>query len=508
MAQADYVVANGTGAAVRSDLNGQLAAIVSNNSGATEPATMYAYQWWADTTAGLLKLRNSANSAWITMRQLDGEFSTVPVENGSAAAPSIYFKDSGTDSGFFSPGTDAVAISTAGTNRLHITSGGLVGIGSSAPGHELVVRGAEPYLEIRDNRNKTWSGEEVYSGILFGTDDNTFPNDPQAFIKAVHTRAGTGHTSADAGLTFGTSESTVLPAIERVRITYDGKVGIGNTGPDAKLHITGGASFTGGEANLAVTSSTTASVPATISSLNSDATLQIFAGGLGSGGSRGGQIDLKGGAAATDAGAILFRTGTGTGGTSQTEKARLDASASGRLLVGTSTASSSAYSTLLQIASGGADSFGTPAILVANTGATPTDGTALGVYDFSAANHSAAARIIARRDGGTWTAGSSQPTRLEFSTTADGASSPTERMRITSSGQTKVFSSSDYTFLAYSVKGANATTDRLFAGIHSATGVNDWNVKFSGMDKRQRPKHQQLLRRYLRHQTEREHCRC
>jgi hypothetical protein len=62
------------------------------------------------------------------MRQLDGEFSTVPVENGSAAAPSIYFKDSGTDSGFFSPGTDAVAISTAGTNRLHITSGGLVGI--------------------------------------------------------------------------------------------------------------------------------------------------------------------------------------------------------------------------------------------------------------------------------------------------------------------------------------------------------------------------------------------
>ena len=63
MAQADYVVANGTGAAVRSSLNGQLAAIVSNNSGATEPATMYAYQWWADTTTGLLKLRNSAGTA-------------------------------------------------------------------------------------------------------------------------------------------------------------------------------------------------------------------------------------------------------------------------------------------------------------------------------------------------------------------------------------------------------------------------------------------------------------
>jgi hypothetical protein len=59
--QADFiVVANGTGAAVRSDLNVQFAAIVSNNSGATEPATMYAYQLWADTTAGLLKLRNSS----------------------------------------------------------------------------------------------------------------------------------------------------------------------------------------------------------------------------------------------------------------------------------------------------------------------------------------------------------------------------------------------------------------------------------------------------------------
>jgi hypothetical protein len=70
MAQADYVVANGTGAAVRSDLNGQLAAIVSNNSGVTEPSTTYAYQWWADTTTGLLKLRNAANNAWITIGTL------------------------------------------------------------------------------------------------------------------------------------------------------------------------------------------------------------------------------------------------------------------------------------------------------------------------------------------------------------------------------------------------------------------------------------------------------
>jgi hypothetical protein len=66
----DYVIANGTGAAVRSDLNDALAAIVSNNSSSTAPATTYAYQWWADTTTGLLKQRNAANSAFITIGTL------------------------------------------------------------------------------------------------------------------------------------------------------------------------------------------------------------------------------------------------------------------------------------------------------------------------------------------------------------------------------------------------------------------------------------------------------
>jgi hypothetical protein len=118
MAQHDYIIANGTGAAVRSDLNGSLAAIVSNNSGATQPTTMYAYQWWADTTTGLLKLRNAANNAWITLFQLDGEWSTLAIENGTAAAPSFYFKDSGTDTGLFSAGTDQVNIATAGVERV------------------------------------------------------------------------------------------------------------------------------------------------------------------------------------------------------------------------------------------------------------------------------------------------------------------------------------------------------------------------------------------------------
>ena len=70
MAQHDYVIANASGASVRADLNSALSAIVTNNSGATAFATTYAYQWWADTTTGLLKLRNAANSAWVTVGTL------------------------------------------------------------------------------------------------------------------------------------------------------------------------------------------------------------------------------------------------------------------------------------------------------------------------------------------------------------------------------------------------------------------------------------------------------
>ena len=130
MAQHDYVIANGTGAAVRSDLNGSLAAIVSNNSGATEPATMYAYQWWPDTTTGLLKLRNSANSAWVTvgtlastnlgLLSLAGGTMTGALlvdDSGTAALPAIAF-DGDPDTGVFRAGANEFGIATNGVERV------------------------------------------------------------------------------------------------------------------------------------------------------------------------------------------------------------------------------------------------------------------------------------------------------------------------------------------------------------------------------------------------------
>lgn len=70
MAQAtDYSIANQSGSGFRTELNSILAAVVSQNSGSTAPTTTYAYQKWIDTgvSPALLKIRNAANSAWITI---------------------------------------------------------------------------------------------------------------------------------------------------------------------------------------------------------------------------------------------------------------------------------------------------------------------------------------------------------------------------------------------------------------------------------------------------------
>ncbi len=70
MSQNSLVVANGTGASVRSAINNALNSIVTNNSGSGAPSTTYAYMLWADTTNDLLKIRNAANTAWITIGKL------------------------------------------------------------------------------------------------------------------------------------------------------------------------------------------------------------------------------------------------------------------------------------------------------------------------------------------------------------------------------------------------------------------------------------------------------
>ena len=71
MAQHDYSIANQTAANLRADLNSALSAIVSNNSGATEPADTFANMFWYDTSSNILKIRNEADSAWINLGYVD-----------------------------------------------------------------------------------------------------------------------------------------------------------------------------------------------------------------------------------------------------------------------------------------------------------------------------------------------------------------------------------------------------------------------------------------------------
>ena len=67
MAQvSDYSIANGTGSAVRTDLNNVFAAIQSLNSGSADPSgTQVAFQLSVNTTSNLLKIRNASNNGYI-----------------------------------------------------------------------------------------------------------------------------------------------------------------------------------------------------------------------------------------------------------------------------------------------------------------------------------------------------------------------------------------------------------------------------------------------------------
>lgn len=72
--QDDQSVANAPGATVRADINANLQALVTLSSGTSAPSTTWAYMLWADTTNGLLKQRNAANTGWLVRGTLAETF--------------------------------------------------------------------------------------------------------------------------------------------------------------------------------------------------------------------------------------------------------------------------------------------------------------------------------------------------------------------------------------------------------------------------------------------------
>lgn len=85
MAQHDGTIDDQTGITFLPDLNAAIAALMTNNSGASAPLVTFANQWWADTANTLLKRRNAANSAWITVCGL-GDATLALLYGGTGAS--------------------------------------------------------------------------------------------------------------------------------------------------------------------------------------------------------------------------------------------------------------------------------------------------------------------------------------------------------------------------------------------------------------------------------------
>jgi hypothetical protein len=222
MAQHDYVIANGTGAAVRSDLNAGFAAIVSQNSGATAPSTTYAYQSWADTSAGVMKMRNGANNAWISLYELDGTFlaGDISLSAGAAATPSLFFTGD-TNTGIYSPGADQIGIATGGTARITVDGSGNVNIDSNTlyvdAANNRVGLGTSSLnaqLEVNDYINASYSELVAFTGAK-----GSFvgiPTNQLAIVDSTTQAAGVGGEISFEGK-FAATDTTSFAAVGGVK---------------------------------------------------------------------------------------------------------------------------------------------------------------------------------------------------------------------------------------------------------------------------------------------------
>jgi len=216
MAQHDYDIANQSGANFRADLNNALDAIVSNNSGSSAPSTTFAYEWWIDTSNNLLKLRNSANNAWITLPlsiTADNSTSGALTVNGNLTTTGQVdingqelILDADADTSITADTDDQIDFKIGGTDVATLTNS------------HLVLKGTTPKITIGDG------GEEDTALIFDGNAQDFYIGLDDSADDLV---IGTGST-------VGTNSLFV--------IENGGNVGIGETVPLGKVHIKNGDS--------------------------------------------------------------------------------------------------------------------------------------------------------------------------------------------------------------------------------------------------------------------------
>jgi hypothetical protein len=384
----------------------------------------------------------------------------------STAASFIPTSSSVPTNGVYLPSANNVAISTNGTGRLFVDADGNVILGASS----LLSGASGRVLQIGNTSDAASTLQFAatttgYSYIQFG--DSGSPGSYAGYLQYGHTdnflaigtnsteklridssgRLGLGTSSAADGCLLTLQESASLGAALALRnrnSTQTWRIAVDATAvDDKKLAFIDGTSSTvrmtvtdAGAVGIGTTEPSN-SLEVAFSAANSISGITItngqwfgygarlqFRNLLTSAGTVGETASIYGEGDGSNAGRLVFHT---TAGGTASERARIDSS--GRLLVGTSSTSSNT-TLLLQGYSG---TTGPGVLRCCTTTNGPTSTEDLGYIMFGDATHVNAAWIQAQRDGGTWTAGSSYPGRLVFSVTADGASSPTEAMRIKNS---------------------------------------------------------------------------
>jgi hypothetical protein len=150
-------------------------------------------------------------------------------------------------------------------------------------------------------------------------------------------------------------------------------------------------------------------------------------------------------------------------GGSATPRARIDSS--GRLLIGTSSAIGN-YALQIQ-ANNASDPFEGAILLRRGLSNAALDDDGYGLGSIAAGSQTNVGGLIEFLTDGAWGSGD-YPTSIVFSTTADGASSPTERMRITNGGLIDIggLYSVGANAIRFDVQGSNFSRDTTGSATH------------------------------------------
>jgi hypothetical protein len=360
------------------------------------------------------------------------------------------------------PAADTFAIETAGTERLRVDSSGRLGLGSSSPGS---------LLELSSAATSAAGGVTVTNTNAAGYSTVQFKNTGAS--GRTYTLSLGGNTSAFPGSVYLYDDTA---GAGRLLVDSSGRVGIGVTGPSAKLHAYDGASSNTLPTNAQFIAESNSNGGIAISTPSGNAAGVYFPRSTNAyyAGIERNSADLS----------FLVNGST---------RATIDSS--GRLLVGTSSARANFFNSTLSSAFqvegentnrrisvvGGSEGY--PYLILgrqkglAGQNVIVSSGDGIGSISFQGNDGGEfieAATIEAYVDG---TPGANDmPGRLVFSTTADGASSPTERMRINSAGASLFFSSADG--LRTAVSAAAGTSTAIFWGRHSATSTSNGTDSF------------------------------